>query len=91
MTVTVQPGPVFELARHDFVLTPTTLAEALPIRAGPPTFGEGAVTACKFLAPPCRTTLFGPRTLDPAAAVASTEKPGAHLRLEHCYGYNGRV
>ena len=66
-------------------------AEALPIRAGPPTFGEGAVTACKFLAPPCRTTLFGPRTLDPAAAVASTEKPGAHLRLEHCYGYNGRV
>ncbi len=30
VTVTVEPGPAFTLARHDFVLQPTSLAEALP-------------------------------------------------------------
>lgn len=49
VTVTVEPGPIFELARHDFVLTPTPLAEALPKQAnssfGSPVGGPASAAA----------------------------------------------
>lgn len=51
VTVTVEPGPVFELERHDFVLTPTPLAEALPKQADS-SFGSpvgGAASAAAIL------------------------------------------